>query len=302
MKKLIVGLTVGMMLGSAATAFAAEDIGKEIKAVFAKFNFKINGVETPLETSPLVYEGTAYLPVREVGKLTGYTVSYKEDTQTIELTNVTNTTYALPVKTETAKPQDPVTEKPQSPEAEKTANADTQLNEDYYFSLMDLTEVLEKKNYRVGGGGGLGDKTTILINDKEYKLTTVIANGHINVDISPLIDAKLITLEEAKTLSEEVRKEREKAQDLGIDWEKDVNKAHLVQFHDLYGAIAKKYKSNTGIDLEGSWTYHNGYEGRIKFNGKEYKLKAGPKEIVDMTPLIEANVITLEEVKNFKKK
>ncbi|MEC0208141.1 stalk domain-containing protein [Paenibacillus ehimensis] len=203
MKKLIVGLTVGMMLGSAATAFAAEDIGKEIKAVFAKFNFKINGVETPLETSPLVYEGTAYLPVREVGKLTGYTVSYKEDTQTIELTNVTNTTYALPVKTETAKPQDPVTEKPQSPEAEKTANADTQLNEDYYFSLMDLTEVLEKKNYRVGGGGGLGDKTTILINDKEYKLTTVIANGHINVDISPLIDAKLITLEEAKTLSEE---------------------------------------------------------------------------------------------------
>lgn len=40
MKKLIVGLTVGMMLGSAATAFAAEDIGKEIKAVFAKVQFQ----------------------------------------------------------------------------------------------------------------------------------------------------------------------------------------------------------------------------------------------------------------------
>ncbi|MGF9912469.1 hypothetical protein [Paenibacillus ehimensis] len=99
---------------------------------------------------------------------------------------------------------------------------------------------------------------------------------------------------------------KKKAQDLGIDWEKDVNKAHLVQFHDLFDAIAKKYNPTVepfiAPDLEGSWTYHNGYEGRIKFNGKEYKLKAGPKEIVDMTPLIEANVITLEEVKNFKKK
>lgn len=295
MKKLAIGLTVGMMLGSAATAFAAEDIGKEIKAVFAKFNFKINGVDTPLETSPLVYEGTAYLPIREVGKLTGYTVSYKEDTQTIELTNVTSATYGLPAKAETTKPQ----------QAEKAAKADSQLEEDNYFPLMDLMDVLTKKNYRVSGGG-LGDGTTILINDKEYKLKALVEEGHFKVDISPLIDAKLITLEEAKTLSEEARKEREKEQDLGYDWAKDVNKNHLVQYHDLFDAIAKKYNPTVepfiAADLEGSWTYHNGYEGRIKFNGKEYKLKAGPKKIVDMTPLIEANVITLEEVKNFRKK
>ncbi|KPV59352.1 hypothetical protein QJ48_11510 [Paenibacillus sp. A3] len=229
MKKLAIGLTVGMMLGSAATAFAAEDIGKEIKAVFTKFNFKINGME-----------------------------------------------------------------------AEKAAKADTQFV-DYSIRLMDLNAALGKKNYSVGDGGASGDKTTILINGKEYKLQRTIADGHTRVDIRPLIDAKLITLEEAKALSEEVRKEREKA--LGTSWEKDVNLAHLVKYHDLYFAIEEKYSTSlTSPDLEGSWTYHNGYEGWIKLTGEEYKLKAGPKEILDMTPLIEANVITLEEVKDFQKR
>ncbi len=89
-----------MMLGSAATAFAAEDIGKENPGSLPILISKVNGTNTPLETTPFVYEGTAYLPVREVGKLTGYTASYKEDTQTIELTNVTITTYAPPAKSE----------------------------------------------------------------------------------------------------------------------------------------------------------------------------------------------------------
>ncbi|MFB6366101.1 stalk domain-containing protein [Paenibacillus elgii] len=72
-EKLVIGLAAGMMLGSVATAFAAEDI---------------------------VYEGTAYLPVREIGKLTGYNVSFNEQTQTIELANVTAATSSIPAKTQ----------------------------------------------------------------------------------------------------------------------------------------------------------------------------------------------------------
>ncbi|WP_088830276.1 stalk domain-containing protein [Paenibacillus tyrfis] len=205
MKKLIVGLTVGMMLGSAATAFAAEDIGKEIKAVFAKFNFKINGVDTPLETTPLVYEGTAYLPVREVGKLTGYTVSYKEDTQTIELTNVTSTTYTPPAKseqpaTETVKKADADVKKDTGKAEEfvkKPNEAANKADGAAWVDLRDLMDALDKK-YKGTRGGATGDEATLVINEKEYKLKLIINGMNFSVEITPLIEANVITLEEVK--------------------------------------------------------------------------------------------------------
>ena len=91
MKKLILGLVIGMMIGSATVALAADDLlGTEIKAVFAGFNLKINGTEKVLETTPLVYNGTSYLPVRDMANLVGYDVTYKADSRTIEL-NTTST-------------------------------------------------------------------------------------------------------------------------------------------------------------------------------------------------------------------
>lgn len=93
MKKLILGLMLGMMLGSATVAFAANDlIGTKITAVFASFNIVINGESKELETAPLVYNGTSYLPVKEISNLVGYDVTYKADSRTIELNEANSNT------------------------------------------------------------------------------------------------------------------------------------------------------------------------------------------------------------------
>ncbi|MCR8635738.1 copper amine oxidase N-terminal domain-containing protein [Paenibacillus radicis (ex Xue et al. 2023)] len=85
MKKLIIGLSIGMMLGSTATAIAATS--ETVQATFAKFAFKVNGQEKELKTAPLVVDGTSYLPVREVAGLLGYDLKYDDTTRTIDLKN-----------------------------------------------------------------------------------------------------------------------------------------------------------------------------------------------------------------------
>lgn len=99
MKKTIIALILGIMIGSAGTAFAS--LEGEVTAVFAQFKMMINGQEKQLETTPLVYNGTSYLPVREMANLVGYDVTYKADSRTIELEDsrkgVANLTNALNV-------------------------------------------------------------------------------------------------------------------------------------------------------------------------------------------------------------
>jgi len=80
MKKFIAGLIVGLLFTN-TFAFA----GDSISAAFAKFNFVINGQAKTVDTQPIVYNGTSYLPVRELSTMLGYDVDYKADTRTIEL-------------------------------------------------------------------------------------------------------------------------------------------------------------------------------------------------------------------------
>lgn len=79
MKKLIIGLVIGLLIGSMGSVLAATDT---VQAVFAKFNIKINDNE-PIEIQPLTFNGRTYLPVREVGELLGYEVDYDSVTKTI---------------------------------------------------------------------------------------------------------------------------------------------------------------------------------------------------------------------------
>ncbi|WP_240417699.1 stalk domain-containing protein [Paenibacillus periandrae] len=83
MKKIILGLAIGMMIGSVTTAVAATQ--GEVTAVFANFIFKINGQEKKMDTTPLVYDGTSYLPVRAIADLLGYNVKYTTESRTIAL-------------------------------------------------------------------------------------------------------------------------------------------------------------------------------------------------------------------------
>ncbi|MFD0676659.1 MULTISPECIES: stalk domain-containing protein [unclassified Paenibacillus] len=81
MRKIIIVLSIILIIGSAATAVAAS--AEAVQATVAKFVFKVNGVEKELKNSPLVVDGTSYLPVREVADLLGYELGYEETTGTI---------------------------------------------------------------------------------------------------------------------------------------------------------------------------------------------------------------------------
>lgn len=79
---LTIGILVGLLAGSISGAFAA--VSETVEAQFAKFTLIINKGD-PVEIEPLTYKGTTYLPIREAANLTGYDLTYKADSRTIEL-------------------------------------------------------------------------------------------------------------------------------------------------------------------------------------------------------------------------
>ncbi|MNH78564.1 hypothetical protein D3C73_308700 [compost metagenome] len=94
MKKMIIGLVLGMMIGSATVAAAAPGT---VQAVIAKLSFFVDGQSKSLKSAPLVYNGTTYLPVREVSGMLGYDLDFNSKTNKINFTakgdsNVTTTT------------------------------------------------------------------------------------------------------------------------------------------------------------------------------------------------------------------
>ncbi len=82
MKRTIIALVIGLLIGAAGTAVAQTET---VQANLAKFVFVVNGAEQKLDADPLVYQGTTYLPVRNVANLLGYDVTYRADERKIEL-------------------------------------------------------------------------------------------------------------------------------------------------------------------------------------------------------------------------
>lgn len=80
MKRIILGLVIGLLIGSSVTAIAATN--QTVKAVMKNILFQIDDQE-PHELTFLVHEGTSYLPVRAAGEVLGYEVDYQGDPETI---------------------------------------------------------------------------------------------------------------------------------------------------------------------------------------------------------------------------
>ncbi|MEK3718887.1 stalk domain-containing protein [Paenibacillus sp. FSL R7-0333] len=83
MKKAIIGLVAGMLIGSAGMAAAATT--QTVQAVLAKFTISVDGQKQTLKADPLVYKGTTYLPVREVAAITGYELEFDNTKKSIDL-------------------------------------------------------------------------------------------------------------------------------------------------------------------------------------------------------------------------
>lgn len=83
MKKMVIGLVAGMLIGSATVAAAATT--QTVQATLAKFAITVDGEAQQLKSDPLVYKGTTYLPVREVANITGYDLQFDNKAKKIEL-------------------------------------------------------------------------------------------------------------------------------------------------------------------------------------------------------------------------
>lgn len=83
MKKFVIGIIIGFTIGLAGTAVANN---ATIQATIQSFNFVVDGKQKTLSVDPIVYNGTTYLPVRNVSNLLGYDVAYQAENRTIILT------------------------------------------------------------------------------------------------------------------------------------------------------------------------------------------------------------------------
>jgi hypothetical protein len=81
LKKIVLALSLGMMIGSTATVVAATN--ETVQATIAKFTVKFNGEEKEIKNPIVVIDGTSYLPLRDVSDLFGYHVDYEDSTRTI---------------------------------------------------------------------------------------------------------------------------------------------------------------------------------------------------------------------------
>lgn len=83
MKKIVLALSIGMMIGSTATIAAATN--ETVQATIAKFVVKLNGEEKEIKDPIIIVDGISYLPLREVSALFGYQIKYDDATRTINV-------------------------------------------------------------------------------------------------------------------------------------------------------------------------------------------------------------------------
>jgi len=74
MKKSIIGLVFGLIVGLALSASASSMLGKAIDAVYPLF---IDGTRCSVDAISI--EGTSYIPVRNAGEMFGYNVNFVDN-------------------------------------------------------------------------------------------------------------------------------------------------------------------------------------------------------------------------------
>lgn len=78
MKKVIIGFVAGVVCATAGTAAASTAIQKITASVRSDFNVELDGVKVDLKNDPLAYNGSSYLPVKEISELLGKEVNFKD--------------------------------------------------------------------------------------------------------------------------------------------------------------------------------------------------------------------------------
>lgn len=84
MKRMVVGLCLGLFIGLGAGALAST--GEKVEATFVEYIYEVDGEIREIDTPALLYHGTSHLPVRQVANMLGFNVTYVSDSKTIRFT------------------------------------------------------------------------------------------------------------------------------------------------------------------------------------------------------------------------
>lgn len=74
MRKLIIGLIIGLLIGTTGSVLASE--GAKVTAVYQKFHYIVNGEPVTVDADALVVDGRSHLPTRTLAEFLGYDVDY----------------------------------------------------------------------------------------------------------------------------------------------------------------------------------------------------------------------------------
>ncbi|MEI7025786.1 stalk domain-containing protein [Paenibacillus sp. y28] len=84
MKKYLIGFISGALLATVGSVYASDALEK-VEAYLKPQSVKLNGQSVALENPAIVYDGSTYLKVRDIGKITGLHVDWNAETETVEL-------------------------------------------------------------------------------------------------------------------------------------------------------------------------------------------------------------------------
>jgi hypothetical protein len=152
-----VGLFVGIALTISASAFAAGGVS-EIKAYLREgFTFKVNGQKATLKNTPIVYNDTSYMPVRELAEMLGYDVGFEDNTITLNAKEPQAT--------------------PAAERGKDVSDVTTTENETVWISLRDIAEI---NGLFVGQTSDSGDlfrvmKDNVVLFSIDYKSSPIKA-------------------------------------------------------------------------------------------------------------------------------
>ncbi|MFK7692832.1 stalk domain-containing protein [Paenibacillus sp. HJGM_3] len=104
MKKFISGVVVGALLMASASVFADDGLEQISAYLRPKLPIKLDGQPVELKNAPIIYEGSTYLPLRELAGLVGKEVYWNEAEQSVELGKRASTGTPGPSPTPTPTP------------------------------------------------------------------------------------------------------------------------------------------------------------------------------------------------------
>lgn len=85
MKKFISGIVVGSLLMLSTSVFAEDGLQQIAAFLKPSLPITLDGQKATLESPPVMVDGSTYLKLRDVAKLTGVEVNWNDQTQTVEL-------------------------------------------------------------------------------------------------------------------------------------------------------------------------------------------------------------------------